>query len=77
MRRFWSPRLLMQPPIIATNVGAHQRSTSHSLTQRSLSLPLTRSSAICCAVFTSWDLNPVPVSTFVIDENMRPGTLNS
>jgi hypothetical protein len=27
--------------------------------------------------FTSRDLNPVPVSSFVIDENMRPGTLNS
>ena len=34
-----------------TNVGAPQRSTSHSLTQRSLSLPLTRSSATCGAVF--------------------------
>ena len=27
--------------------------------------------------FPSWDLNSVPVSTFVIDEHMRPGTLNS
>ncbi len=27
--------------------------------------------------FTSRDLNPVPVSTFVIDEHMRPGPLNS
>ena len=27
--------------------------------------------------FTSRDLNSVPVSTFVIDENMRTGTLNS
>jgi len=27
--------------------------------------------------FPGWDLNPVSVSSFVIDENMRPGTLNS
>ncbi len=27
--------------------------------------------------FPTWDLNPVSVSSFVIDENMRPGTLKS
>ena len=27
--------------------------------------------------FPAWDPNPVSVSSFVIDENMRTGTLNS
>jgi hypothetical protein len=74
MRWLWSPPPASVAAVLRYQLGVPQRSTSHSLTQRSLSLPLTRSSAICCAVS---DLNSVPVSIFVIDEHMRPGALNS
>jgi len=75
MRCFWSPSLA-EPPIIATNVGAPQRSTSHA--NPAVTLPAAdKILRHLLRRFPFRDLNSVSVSNFVIDEHVRTGTLNS